>query len=76
MDAVPTVRGAGAAFAVGAVVKWEPRALAPVLLVLGAKPIHVYPVRPAAVAMHNRLYSFCSCFPARFALAAIAHVLR
>jgi hypothetical protein len=75
VDAVPPVRRAGAAFAVCAVVKWEAGALAPVLLVLGLEPINVNPVRAAAVAMHDRLYTFCSCFPARFALAAIAHVL-
>ena len=75
MDAVPTVRWAGTAFAVGAVVEREARALAAVFLVLSLEPINVYPVRAAAVAMHNRLYTFCSCFPARFALAAVAHVL-
>ena len=75
MDAVPTVRGAGTAFAVGAVVEREARALAAILLVFSFKPIDVYPVRTAAVAMHDRLYAFCSCFPARFALAAVAHVL-
>ena len=75
MDAVPTVRGAGAAFAVGAVVERESRTLAAILLVLSPEPIDVYPVRAAAVAMHDRLYTFCSCFPARIALAAVAHVL-
>lgn len=75
MDAVPTVGWAGAAFAVGAVVEWESRTLAPVFLVLSLEPINVYPVSAAAVAMYDRLYAFCSCFPARFALAAVAHVL-
>lgn len=75
MDAVPPVRRAGTAFAVGSVIEWEAGALAPVLLVLRIKPINVYPVCTAAVAMYDRLYTFCSCFPARFALAAIAHVL-
>ena len=75
MDAVPTVRGAGTAFAVGAVVEREARTLAAILLVFSIEPVHIYPVRAAAVAMHDRLYAFCSCFPARFALAAVAHVL-
>jgi hypothetical protein len=75
MNAVPTIRGAGTAFAVGAVVEREARTLTAVLFVLSLEPVHVYPVRAAAVAMHDRLYTFCSCFPARFALAAVAHVL-
>lgn len=75
MDAVPTIRRAGAAFAAGAVVEWEARTLAAVFLVLSPEPVNVYAVRAAAVAMHDRLYTSCSCFSARFALAAVAHVL-
>lgn len=75
MDAVPPVGRTGAAFAMGAVVEREARTLAAVFLVLSLEPINVYPVRAAAVTMHDRLYTFCSCFPARFALAAVAHVL-
>lgn len=75
MNAVPTVRRAGTAFAVGAIVEREARALAAILLVLFLEPVNVYPVRAAAVAMHDRLYTFCSCFPAHLALAAVAHVL-
>jgi len=75
MDAVPPVRWAGTAFTVGAIVEREARALAAVLLVLSLEPVNIYSVRAAAVAMHDRLYAFCSCFPARFALAAVAHVL-
>lgn len=75
MDAVPPVRWAGTAFAVGAVVEREARALAAVLFVFSIEPIDINPVRAAAVAMHDRLYAFCSCFPACLALAAVAHVL-
>ncbi|MOA66942.1 hypothetical protein D3C78_1938940 [compost metagenome] len=60
----------------GAVVERESRTLAAVLLVLSLEPINVYPVRAAAVAMHDRLYTFRSCFPACLALAGVAHVLR
>lgn len=75
MDAVPPIRWAGTAFAVGAVVEREARTLAAVLLVFGLEPVNIYPVRAAAVAMHDRLYTFCSCFAACLALAAVAHVL-
>jgi hypothetical protein len=75
MDAVPPIRGAGTAFAVGAVVERKARTLAAVFLVFNLEPVNVYPVRAAAVAMHDRLYTFCSCFPACFALATVAHVL-
>lgn len=78
MDAVPTVRRAGTAFAVGCAVQLprEAGAVAPELFVLFAHPVTIYAVRAAAVAMHDRLYTFSSCFPACFALAAVAHVLR
>lgn len=74
MDAVPPVRWAGAAFAVCAVVPWKAGAVAPLSFVFFGLSVNVHAVRAAAVAMHDRLYTFCSCFPARFALAAVAHV--
>lgn len=75
MDAAPAIRWAGAAFAVGAVIEREARTLAAILFVFFGLAVFIYPVRAAAVAMNDRLYTFCSCFTAYLALAAVAHVL-